>query len=139
MNIILIGMRGSGKTTVGTILAKKLGKTYTDTDTLVVLKVGMSIPDMLQKHGLGFFRDRESEGVREIADVENAVIATGGGIVVRSENTELLKKNGIFIFLDTGIETLVARVGVDPNRPPLTEKKTPREETEEILTWTKEQ
>lgn len=133
MNIVLIGMRGSGKTTVGELLAKKLNRDLIETDALIVAKAGMSIAEIVEKHGWEHFRDLESEIAKEMAIVDNALIATGGGVVVRWKNIERLKKNGMLIYLKTDVDTLVSRIGNDPNRPALTKKKSLRDELTQVL------
>ena len=98
-NIVLIGMPGSGKTTVARLLAKRLGKRGEDIDSLVAKKAGMSIKEIVEKFGWDHFRDLESDMVREVSEQNGAVISTGGGIITRSENIETVKKNGLCIFL----------------------------------------
>lgn len=132
-NIVLIGMRGSGKTTVAKLLAQKLNKEYLELDDILVGKVGMTIPEIVEKHGWDYFRDKESEIVQEVSLYQDKVISTGGGIVIRPQNIEALKKNGVLVLLKAQIETLLSRIGNDANRPFLTNKKTRREEIEELL------
>src|SRR5258708_33419605 len=98
MNIILIGMRGSGKSTIAKKLAKKLDKQFYDMDTLLEKKVGMTLPEFVATNSWEVFRNKESEIAKEISAVTNAVIATGGGVIVRQKNIDTLKKNGVFIF-----------------------------------------
>jgi len=132
MNIILIGMRGSGKTTVAKNLAKKLDKTFYDLDSLLAEKEQMPISEVVNKHGWDYFRDRESEIVKRISVQKNAVISTGGGVILRKKNIDELNKNGKFIFLKTSIETMVKRINGNKNRPALTTQKTLKEEIEEV-------
>ncbi len=136
-NIILIGMRGSGKTTMAKILAKKLNKQYLELDEMLVKKMNMSITQIVKKYGWDFFRDQESEIVKQVADGRNLVISTGGGVVTRPENTEALKRNGLLIFLNASVEILSKRIGekigYDPKMPALTNKKTPKAEITHIL------
>ncbi|MBI4078733.1 MAG: shikimate kinase [Candidatus Levybacteria bacterium] len=122
MNIMLIGMRGSGKTTVGKILAKILKKDFIETDKLIGEKAKMSIPKIIEKHGWDFFRNIESEVVQEVAEKDNIVIATGGGVVVSPKNIALLKKSGKLFWLTVSVPTLLKRIGNDKNRPSLTGK-----------------
>ncbi|MGD9116616.1 MAG: shikimate kinase [Dehalococcoidia bacterium] len=133
MNIVLIGMRGSGKTAVGKVLSQKLGRELVETDELVVARAGMSIPQIVAEHGWDKFRDIEAEVVTELAGRDNLIIATGGGVVTHPENLTILKKNGLLIWLTAGIDTLVQRVGDDYLRPPLIEGKSRREEMETIF------
>lgn len=132
MNIVLIGMRGSGKTTVGKTLAKKLNRELIETDELIVTKVGMNIQAIVKKQGWERFRDRESEIVREVTILDNVVIATGGGVVTQANNVATLKKNGKLIFLEARTDTLLRRIGNDAQRPALTDKKSKKEELEHI-------
>lgn len=120
MNIVLIGMRGSGKSTIGKRLAEKLQKTFIETDTVIEIKQKLPIRQIVKKFGWKHFRDIESDVAREVARFENAVIATGGGLVIRAQNVRFLKKNGFFILLRANIGTLISRIGTDPNRPSLT-------------------
>src|SRR5947209_804954 len=98
MNIILIGMRGSGKSTIAKKLAKKLDKSFYDMDTILSKKVGMTLPDYVKQFGWESFRDKESKIALDVSQLTNAVIATGGGIILREENINALKKNGKFVF-----------------------------------------
>lgn len=132
-NIVLIGMRGSGKTTVAKLLSQKLNKQYVELDELIAKRVGLTIPKIVEKYGWDFFRNKESEIVKEVSSNNSKIISTGGGIVIRPQNIDALKKNGIFVLLDASLETLIKRVGKNPNRPVLTNKKTLRKEAEEIL------
>ena len=79
MNIVLIGMRGSGKTTIGKLLAKRLGNQFIEMDELIVQRLGQSIPEIVNRYGWGKFRDVEAEITREVARLANVVNATGGG------------------------------------------------------------
>lgn len=132
-NIILIGMRGSGKTTVAKLLSEKLNKQYVELDELIVKKVGLTIPKVVEKYGWDFFRDKESEVVQEVSLQTGKVISTGGGIVTRPENIDVLKKNGFFVLLNASAETLLKRVGDDLNRPFLTNGQNRKEEVGSLL------
>ncbi len=132
-NIVLIGMRGSGKTTVAKLLAKKLNKQYIELDDMVVKKVGLTIPEMIKKNGWNFFREKESEIAQEASLQSGKVISTGGGVVTKPENIDALKKNGVFFFLNTSLEKLTKRIGNDSNRPFLTNAKTRQEEIVKLL------
>ena len=99
-SIVLTGMMGSGKTTCGRLLACRLGREFLDTDAMIVERVGMSIADLFAARGETAFRDLESALCRELSDRCDAVIATGGGLVLRPENTAALKQHGAVIFLN---------------------------------------
>lgn len=132
MNIVLIGMRGSGKTTIGKLLAKRLGKQFIEMDELIVQKVGHSIPEIVNRYGWEKFRDVEREITREVAGWDNVVNATGGGVVTREENIRQLKKKGKLVWLKANTDTLLRRVGNDQSRPSLT-GKSQREDMEAVL------
>lgn len=133
MNIVLIGMRGTGKTTIGKMVAAKLMREFFETDMMLQAKAKLTIKEIVEKKGWGYFRDFESEIVRELSSQKNAVIATGGGVILRSNNVEALSKNGILYLLTADIKTMLRRIGDDPNRPSLTGKTTRKEDIEE--TW----
>ncbi len=126
MNIILIGFRGTGKTTIGKILARQLGKEFIDADIYLEKKEGMSITDIFAKGGEPLFRDIESKVIAELSLLDGKVIATGGGAVLREENVKHLKKRGIIILLDADANTLYKRIHRDSHtrqrRPNLTAK-----------------
>jgi shikimate dehydrogenase len=132
MNIVLIGMRGSGKTAVGKVLAQKLGRELIEMDELITEKAGLSIPQIVEKHGWERFRDLEEELTAEVAKRDNIVNATGGGVVVREPNVSRLKQNGLLVWLTASTDTLLQRVGEDDQRPSLT-GKSQREDLEITL------
>jgi 3-phosphoshikimate 1-carboxyvinyltransferase len=137
-NIAFIGLRGSGKSTLAPLLAKKLKKDFVDMDILLVEKIGIPVNEIVETYGWDYFRNEEEKMTKRIAKRKNIVIATGGGIVLREKNIEVLKKNSIVIFLKAPIETLIERIGDDTKRAPLTDKKTPKEEMEEVWNERKE-
>lgn len=105
-NIVLIGMPGSGKSTVGKLLADRLGKPFVDADTAIEKAAGMSIPDILKCKGVSYFRDLEMQVLEELGKKSGLVIATGGGCVTRKENYDSLKQNGIVIWLQRELSLL---------------------------------
>ena len=105
-NIILIGMPGSGKSTVGKLLAEKFGKTFVDADSAIVEKSGMPIPDIFAQQGENGFRTIETEVLAELGKRSGLVIATGGGCVTREENYPLLHQNGTIFCLDRDVTSL---------------------------------
>ena len=98
-SIVLIGMPGCGKTTVGRTLAGKLGRTFVDLDEEIVRRAGMSIPEIFAREGEAGFRERESALVREFGERTGLVVSTGGGVVTRRENYIPLKQNGLLLHL----------------------------------------
>jgi len=133
MNIVLIGYRGTGKSAIGAILAKRLGMRCIAMDAEIVNKADMSIPEIVEKFGWPGFRDRESAEARELASRDNIVIDTGGGVIERMENIEVLQKNGCIIWMKACVETIVARIQGGTERPALTSGKSFTEEVEEVL------
>ncbi len=105
-NIVLIGMPGSGKTTLGKRLSEKLGRPLADSDAEIVRAAGLSIPEIFRDYGEPYFRDLESRVIRELSRTGGKVIATGGGAVLRQENVDALKQNGVLVFLDRPVEQL---------------------------------
>ncbi len=132
MNIVLVGMRGSGKTAVGKILAKRLGRELVEMDELIVQKAGMTIPEIVAQHGWEGFRDLEEEVVAGVVKRDNIVIATGGGVVVKEQNVARLKANSLVVWLTAGVDTLLQRIGDDESRP-LLKGKNRREDMEITL------
>jgi shikimate kinase len=124
VNIILIGMRGSGKTTVGRIIAQKLGRELVEMDELIAQRAEMSIPKIVARHGWIKFRDIEEELTPEVSRRNNAVISAGGGVVIREQNIRELKKNGTLVWLNASVDTLLERIGEDPGRPPFVDGRT---------------
>lgn len=106
-NIVLIGMPSSGKSTVGNMLAEKLGRAFFDSDKLVESTQNMTIPDIFKAEGEAYFRNCETEAVFELSKNNSSVIATGGGVVLNKKNIELLKENGKVFFLDRPLEMLL--------------------------------
>ena len=132
-NIVLIGMRGGGKTSIARLLSEKSKKEFVDIDALIEAREGMKIADTVRKRGWEYFRDRESEVVGEAAKRKDIIISTGGGVIQRPGNIAALKENGLLIFLNTPAEILAERIDHDPGRPHLTEATSTKEEVEIIL------
>lgn len=105
-NIVLVGMPGCGKSTVGFRLAQSLGRSFIDIDALIVEQMASSIPELFQRMGEVGFRDVEAGVIRRTASVQGAVMATGGGAVLRADNIEQLKENGRIYFLDRSLSLL---------------------------------
>ncbi len=108
-NIVLIGMPGSGKTTVGREIAKKTGRKFVDTDDIIVQRANMSIPEIFEKYGEAHFRRLECEVVSDFAKEKELVIATGGGAVINKLNSDALAENGRLYYLKRDISTLATK------------------------------
>jgi shikimate kinase len=119
-NIVLIGIMGSGKTTVGKAVADRLGLTFIDLDQYIEDRWG-SIPSLFEK-GEEHFRDIEAKAVQEVCEFEGVVIATGGGVIKRDENITALKKKGRLFFLDRPIEEILSDIQTS-HRPLLKDGK----------------
>lgn len=133
MNIVLIGYRGTGKSTVGRLLAARLGRTLVSTDAEVVKRANRTIPEIVAHEGWEYFRDLESNICRELANRDQLVIDTGGGVILHPQNVEALKKNGTLFWLTASVETITKRIGKDNQRPSLTGAKSFVEEIQEVL------
>lgn len=108
-NIVLIGMPGSGKSTVGVLLAKALGMAFVDTDLELMQRTGKKLQEILDQDGLAFFLDQESETVRSIK-IRQGVIATGGSVVLEPEAMAYLRETSRIIFLDVPLTELQRRI-----------------------------
>jgi shikimate dehydrogenase len=109
-NIVLIGMPASGKSTVGRLIAKELGREVFDTDELIEKKAMKSIPEIFTDNSEEFFRNLESEVISEISQISGSVIATGGGAILREKNVDALRENGILCFIDRPLEKLIPTI-----------------------------
>jgi len=109
VNIVLVGMMGAGKTTVGRILARDLGWPLVDTDKVVEERAGRSIPELFALEGEKGFRAREAEAIAWVAAQDGQVIATGGGAVLSPANREALRSSGVVFWLDAPPEELYRR------------------------------
>src|SRR5690554_4149804 len=105
-NIVLIGMSGAGKSDKGKYLAKKLGWKFIDTDEIIADKYKTSIDNIFCDFGEDYFRDIESDLIKEISSLNNTVISTGGGVVTRAINIDYLRQNGYIFLLLGKIQTL---------------------------------
>ena len=136
MNIILIGYRCSGKSSSGRIIAKKTGRTFIDTDKMIEEKAGSSIEEIVKMSGWEYFRGLEKEVIKEVSDMDNLVIATGGGVVIDEDNVTSLKKKGFTVWLKADVDTIKERMEREELsgniRPSLTGVDT-LDETETVL------
>jgi shikimate kinase/nucleoside-diphosphate-sugar epimerase len=124
-NIILIGLMGSGKSTVGRIVAQKLGFQFVDTDHVITDQARCSIPEIFAREGEAGFRRRESAVLRQLLGRKHSVIATGGGIITQPVNLPLLKHLGFITWLEASTELLVRRTSVNNDRPLLRGEEAP--------------
>lgn len=116
-NIFLIGFMGAGKSTIAKVLQKELDMELVEMDERIVEEQGMSINDIFAKKGEDGFRDIESQLVIDIGENKNSIVSCGGGVVVRSQNVENMKKSGKIIFLTASPETILERVKNGKDRP----------------------
>lgn len=122
MNIVLCGMMGAGKTTVALALAGRTGRKRLDTDEEIVKSHG-KISDIFAQFGEKYFRDLETQTVKELVQADNLIISVGGGLVLRAENVGLLKKTGKIVYLRASLDTLTERLQGDTARPLLQDEK----------------
>lgn len=116
-NIVLIGFMGSGKTTVGRLLAADLGWSFLDTDVLVEERTGLPVKEIFAREGENFFREIEIEAVARVATARRAVIATGGGAVLSGVNVQRLRQDSKVVWLQVRPETALKRAGIAGDRP----------------------
>lgn len=133
MNLVLIGYRGTGKSTIGRILSNELDMPCVSMDEEIVRRAGMSIPEVVERHSWDHFRDIESEVVADLAARDHLILDTGGGVVTRAINVTNLRRNGRVFLLESTIDDIVARIGGDSQRPSLTGTKSFTEEVAEVL------
>lgn len=124
MNIVLIGFRCSGKSTVGEIIAKKLKRTFIDCDDYIEKKTHLSVREIFDIAGESYFRTLEGQAIADLSRLDGHVIATGGGAILKRQNTKYLKRNGVLVLLDVTAKTAFERIAQDPKtrtrRPALT-------------------
>ncbi len=133
MNCVLIGYRGTGKSTIGKLLARELDLPYVCFDEEIASRAGMSIPQIVERTSWEHFRDLEQAITAEFAQRDNLVMDTGGGVVTRPVNIENLRRNGLVFLLEATIEDIFARIGGGTDRPSLTGTKSFTEEVAEVL------
>lgn len=117
MNVVLIGLMGSGKSSVGRLVSQKLGFGFADTDTLIIESAGMTIPEIFAREGEAGFRKRETEALRSLMGKQGLIIATGGGIVTQPENIPMLQQLGYVVWLNANPKTLLHRTSYSDDRP----------------------
>jgi len=116
-NIFLIGLMGTGKTTVGRQLSRKLKMTFYDSDHVIEERTGADIPLIFEKEGEIGFRKREVSVIDDLTQKKNIILATGGGAILDTENRSHLINRGTVFYLKSNLKTLLARTGKDKNRP----------------------
>ena len=133
MNVVLIGYRGTGKSTVGKIVAARLVRELLSTDTEIVRLAGQPISQIVEQHGWEYFRDLESKICQDLASKDGVVIDTGGGAILRPQNVEVLKRTGRLFWLTASVEVIAKRIGSDTQRPSLTGTKSFVDEIQDVL------
>jgi len=131
-NIILTGFMGVGKTSVGTQLAKDLGFTFVDTDTLIEADQSLNIMSIFSKFGEPYFREVESTIIQQVMKGERQVVSAGGGSVIRDTNREAFKKSGFVVCLTASPEAIYERIKQETHRP-LLQTPDPRAKIRELL------
>ncbi|MDE0204837.1 MAG: shikimate kinase [Candidatus Tectomicrobia bacterium] len=120
MNVVLTGLRGTGKSTLGRVLARLMGYRFRDTDRDIVRRAGMSINEIVAKHGWDHFRAVEREVVGEAAALRDYVIAAGGGALLDQESARVVKESAVVVLLVCDLPVLAARIARHSHRPSLT-------------------
>ena len=123
---------GAGKTTIGKILSQKLNYNFVDLDFDIEKEQGISISEMFEKHGEKYFRDAETESLRKFSEKSNQIISTGGGIVIKDENWQIMRNRGVSVYLKSSIKTLFNRVKHKSTRP-LLNVENPFEKAKELF------
>ncbi len=133
MKVVLIGYRGTGKSAVAGILARRLGLEAVCMDERIAAEAGMSIPAIVERDGWPGFRDRESALARELGGRDGVVVDAGGGVIERPENVAALRRGARIVWLRAAVPTIVARISGDAGRPALTAGRSFTEEVAEVL------
>lgn len=131
-NIYLVGPMGAGKSTIGRVLAAELHLSFRDSDKVIEDRTGADIPWIFDMEGEEGFRDRESAVLDELSKEQDVVIATGGGIILRGKNREIMKSSGYICYLTASIEHLVERTARDKKRP-LLQVENPRQKIIDLV------
>jgi shikimate kinase len=132
-NVVLIGYRGTGKSSVAELVAATLDYEVVHMDDLICERTGKSIPELVEEKGWDAFFDEESRVAQEVGARDGVVVDTGGGVIRREENMAHLTRNGMVFWLRAAAETIRSRIQDDTNRPSLTGKKSFVEEVDEVL------
>ena len=132
MNVVLAGMRGTGKSSIGQVLAEIMGYTFIDTDVAIEEETGCRIAEIVSRCGWEHFRSLERDIVVRVAVQDRQVVATGGGAFVDHGNAALLKESGVVVLLVCDMPTLQRRIAAGTNRPSLTGQGSAVEELEQV-------
>ena len=116
-NIFIVGAMGSGKSSVGRLFAQRCQKQFLDTDHEIENDSKLDITTIFEKYGEEEFRKKETKLLEDLSGVENHIIATGGGIILKQENIDIMKKMGLIVFLDIDLKTQIQRVKYRKHRP----------------------
>lgn len=131
-NVFLVGPMGAGKSTIGRLLAAELNFSFRDSDRVIEDRTGADIPWIFDMEGEEGFRERETAVLVELTHERDTVIATGGGIVLRAQNREMMKASGFVCYLTASIDQLVERTARDKKRP-LLQVENPRQKIVDLL------
>ena len=131
-NIVLIGFMGSGKTSIGRLVARRLRFQFVDTDQVIVERARLEIPEIFAQHGEEIFREYETAALQSLTHLRRCVISTGGGVVVKERNHTILRELGLVVCLTASEETIFERVSRN-NRRPLLQTENPRATVAQML------
>jgi shikimate kinase len=131
-NVVLIGFMGTGKSSVGKLVASRLGFQFVDNDSIVVERAGMEITEIFAKHGEAIFRDYETRALESLVHLSRCVVSTGGGAVLQEENRAVLQRIGLVVLLTAREEIIYDRVARTTKRP-LLSTPDPRETISQML------
>ncbi len=133
MNLVLIGYRGTGTSTVAKLLAAQLGIEVVSLDAEIVREAGRSIPEIVATHGWPYFRDLEAAVTQRVAQRDHLIIDAGGGVILRPENVANLRRGGKLFWLRASVAVIAARIESGTERPALSAGKSFVEEVEDVL------
>ncbi len=133
MNLVLIGYRGTGKSTLSNSMGKRLGMPVHHMDAMLEERFGEKIAAYVEKNGWPSFRDAEQKLAEELSNKSGVIIDCGGGVVTREQNMQFLKRKGFVVWLQADPVTIARRIGGDQNRPSLTGAKSTTDEIIEVL------
>ena len=133
MNVVLIGYRGTGKSTVARLLAERLGMEVVSLDQEIVREAGRPIPAIVAEHGWPYFRDLEASVTKRVSARDNIIVDSGGGVILRDDNVAHLRHHGTLFWLRASVAAIVARIEGGAERPALTAGKSFTEEVEDVL------